>query len=514
MRKKQIANLVMVVIIVLIVVAGVLGVGYIRGWFDTADGTYAVLNDIRGTVNLERDGVSYPAEGETVLRTGDKLTCDPGATAVIRAGGNMFTIGEKASLRITDPVADHFSAELLSGEVFANCENTAVMTFSGKKAAFFQATALLSVRAGAQSVSVLRGQVGNASAGQILNYVGDEESIGKLDIHSLNDFSIAQIREYDGSVSLCFTIEDLDLLMAERQEALQELINGQTQPTTPGTETTAPEQTEPTAETTTQSGTGGETQPTQPGNTTPTNPGDPTTGTQTPETETTDPIQTTTPPETTVPPTTEEPTEPPVTEKPTEPPVNEKPTEPPVTEKPTEPPVTEKPTEPPDTEVPTEPPVTEIPTESPTTMPETTPPASGGGSCTITIRCDTILNNMDDLEPGKAEFVPGDGVILYPVTVEFERGETVFDVLKRVCDIAGIQLEYSWTPLYDSYYIEGINHLYEFDCGNESGWMYKVNGWFPNYGCSSYTLKDGDVIVWAYTCHGWGTDVGAPEWTG
>ena len=62
--------------------------------------------------------------------------------------------------------------------------------------------------------------------------------------------------------------------------------------------------------------------------------------------------------------------------------------------------------------------------------------------------------------------------------------------------------------MYDSYYIEGINNLYEFDCGSESGWMYKVNGWFPNYGCSAYPLKDGDVIVWCYTCNGLGADVG------
>lgn len=34
------------------------------------------------------------------------------------------------------------------------------------------------------------------------------------------------------------------------------------------------------------------------------------------------------------------------------------------------------------------------------------------------------------------------------------RGETVFEVLQRVCEYAGIQLEYSWTPMYDSYYIQ------------------------------------------------------------
>ena len=63
--------------------------------------------------------------------------------------------------------------------------------------------------------------------------------------------------------------------------------------------------------------------------------------------------------------------------------------------------------------------------------------------------------------------------------------------------------------MYDSYYIEGINNLYEFDCGFESGWMYKVNGWFPNYGCSSYNLTGGETIVWCYTCKGLGEDVGA-----
>ncbi len=129
-------------------------------------------------------------------------------------------------------------------------------------------------------------------------------------------------------------------------------------------------------------------------------------------------------------------------------------------------------------------------------------------TCTIQIRCDTILKNMDNLTAGKNKYVPSNGVILATSKVEFADGETVFDVLKRACSYTGIQLEYSYTPLYGSYYIEGINNLYEFDCGEQSGWMYKVNGWYPNYGCSSYKLKNGDVIVWCYTCNGLGADVG------
>lgn len=131
-----------------------------------------------------------------------------------------------------------------------------------------------------------------------------------------------------------------------------------------------------------------------------------------------------------------------------------------------------------------------------------------GPTCTITIHCDTILDNMGDLTEGKNKYVPANGCILATSKLRFEEGETVFDALKRACALTGIQLEYSWTPMYNSYYIEGINNLYEFDCGNESGWMYKVNGWFPNYGCSAYTLKDGDAIVWCYTCKGLGADVG------
>ena len=91
---------------------------------------------------------------------------------------------------------------------------------------------------------------------------------------------------------------------------------------------------------------------------------------------------------------------------------------------------------------------------------------------------------------------------------EFLEGESVYDVLKRVCTYSGIHLSYDWTVEYGGYYIEGINHLYEFDCGNGSGWMYQVNGWYPNYGCSNYILKDGDIIIWNYTCN-LGKDLGA-----
>ncbi len=128
-------------------------------------------------------------------------------------------------------------------------------------------------------------------------------------------------------------------------------------------------------------------------------------------------------------------------------------------------------------------------------------------TCTFSIECSTILNNLDQLDPDKLEMVPSGGVILEKTTVTFYEGESVFDVLQRVCREKGIHLESSWTPIYNSAYIEGIHNLYEFDCGSLSGWMYRVNGWYPNYGCSRYQLKDGDIVEWRYTCD-LGNDVG------
>lgn len=122
------------------------------------------------------------------------------------------------------------------------------------------------------------------------------------------------------------------------------------------------------------------------------------------------------------------------------------------------------------------------------------------GTCTLLIECGTVLNNMDKVTDGKEKVIPDDGVIYAKKKVTFYEGESVFDVLLRETKNNRIQMEYSFTPMYNSNYIKGINNLYEFDCGDLSGWQYIVNGWSPNYGCSRYIVKEGDAIEWHYTC--------------
>ena len=135
------------------------------------------------------------------------------------------------------------------------------------------------------------------------------------------------------------------------------------------------------------------------------------------------------------------------------------------------------------------------------------------GTCTVSICCDALVGN-DALNETKKDFVPSDGYILHETSVTFSESESVFDVLRRACaenvctdDCAacqngGIQLEYAYTPVYGSYYIEGIHNLYEKDCGSMSGWVFLVNGKSASMGCSEVQVQNGDRIEWVYTTTG------------
>ncbi|MCM3749709.1 DUF4430 domain-containing protein [Paenibacillus pasadenensis] len=144
------------------------------------------------------------------------------------------------------------------------------------------------------------------------------------------------------------------------------------------------------------------------------------------------------------------------------------------------------------------------------------PKPSGKGSAetqltaALSVTAVAILDNLDHFNEDKLELVPKDGIIYSAQKVTFKKGESVFDVLLREMKRSKIHLEFEMSPIYNSNYIEGIHNIYEFDCGELSGWMYKVNGEFPNYGSSRYELKNGDRIEWVYTCD-LGRDVGAEQ---
>lgn len=140
--------------------------------------------------------------------------------------------------------------------------------------------------------------------------------------------------------------------------------------------------------------------------------------------------------------------------------------------------------------------------------PKTTSPKENNGkvthttsseiNCSITIECKSILDNMDDLKKGHESYVPKNGIMLENYKTTLKSGSTVYDLLKKACNDKGIT--YTAKDTMYSVYIVGINNIDEFDCGKQSGWMYNVNGKYPNISVDSKKLKDGDKVVFTYTC--------------
>lgn len=120
--------------------------------------------------------------------------------------------------------------------------------------------------------------------------------------------------------------------------------------------------------------------------------------------------------------------------------------------------------------------------------------------CSLSIRCNTILDNIEKLDSIKIDLVPSDGKIFENFNAVAYEGESVFNLLSRELRKNKIHFEFTKNPTYNSIYIEGIGNLYERDCGELSGWMYKVNDEIPEFGCSQYSLKNGDKVEFLYSC--------------
>lgn len=113
---------------------------------------------------------------------------------------------------------------------------------------------------------------------------------------------------------------------------------------------------------------------------------------------------------------------------------------------------------------------------------------SVSGTVTLSIRCDTVKDENN-------KYIPSNGVILPQTEFTYSEGETVYDVLVEASKTNDIPLDFST----GTGYVRSLNHLYEFDYGELSGWMYRVNGVTPSVGCAQYTLSDKDRIEWLYT---------------
>lgn len=142
-----------------------------------------------------------------------------------------------------------------------------------------------------------------------------------------------------------------------------------------------------------------------------------------------------------------------------------------------------------------------------TTTATTTTPPKAEHTVSLLISCENAVKPDSGLADSIRAELPGDGLIFYSQEFEIERGDTVYDIISRACHENGIPMESSRIAMSSDMYIEGIANLYEFDCGQLSGWMYSVNGDFPQLSTSQVEVNDGDEIRLLYSCN-IGRDVG------
>jgi hypothetical protein len=133
------------------------------------------------------------------------------------------------------------------------------------------------------------------------------------------------------------------------------------------------------------------------------------------------------------------------------------------------------------------------------------------------------------------KFALGLGYIVEPIRVPFFDGDTVDKLTVDVIGEENSDHEYNYNgdfwlyavkdnetrePNWPQHILDNANIEYgrawnppdwlgQYDYYHDSGWMYCVNGKFPDIVASGYTPEDGDVIRWQFTVVGIGRDIGA-----
>lgn len=94
---------------------------------------------------------------------------------------------------------------------------------------------------------------------------------------------------------------------------------------------------------------------------------------------------------------------------------------------------------------------------------------------------------------------------IFSSQIVLENEVTAFEALKYYCENNSIQIGYTGSGQF--VYVSSINGIKEKSEGPSSGWMYKVNGTFPDVSAGKYKLSSNDTLEWVFTKDG-GKDVG------
>lgn len=133
---------------------------------------------------------------------------------------------------------------------------------------------------------------------------------------------------------------------------------------------------------------------------------------------------------------------------------------------------------------------TATPTQAPTIVP-TEAPTPQTAIVTISIDC---ANATEGGVPG----APESGWIMGKKEIELQDGDTVWDVLNRICRDRGIAVSKTGSGSY--IFVKSIAGVAPVSA--QSGWMFSVNGVYVQTGAGNYVVSGGDAIRWKYTMNG------------
>jgi hypothetical protein len=130
--------------------------------------------------------------------------------------------------------------------------------------------------------------------------------------------------------------------------------------------------------------------------------------------------------------------------------------------------------------------------------------------CGVAVPEIVIFENMSDVQAGTDIFsfviIGKEGEIILEALAEHQKDLTAAEASEKICRLRDIPIVFS--GLGSLRYVRGINGLFEFDEGPESGWIYTVNGDIMGISSGSYIIQPDDNIVWHYTLD-LGKDIGA-----
>ncbi|MBQ5312642.1 MAG: FecR domain-containing protein, partial [Oscillospiraceae bacterium] len=138
MKKKNVLNAIMVLIVAVIAISGVMAVKSLKGpavaqpdsvvsgnqQTEQTQSAQLVVTGKSGIVTVERKGIAYEVDENTAIRSGDIIRSKVSSEITLSENGRaVITLGADTELKVTD--ADTLAVELAEGEIFVDRRNTA-----------------------------------------------------------------------------------------------------------------------------------------------------------------------------------------------------------------------------------------------------------------------------------------------------------------------------------------------------------------------------------------------------